>query len=62
MEIIMNHLTTTEEQTVLHPDLWALVGYIVTDGVMFKDWEYYEGAICLSWWILGRDNPYRTLN
>ncbi len=58
----MNYSTTTEEQTDLHPDLWALVGYTTTGGVMFKDWVYYEGLICLAWWILGTGNPYRMEN
>jgi len=58
----MNLSTTVEEQTVLHPDQHDLTGYIVTAGVMFKDWEYYAGYICLAWWILGKDNPYRMKN
>ena len=58
----MNHSTTTEEQSVLHPDCWHIVGYICTAGLMFRDWEYYEGHCCLAWWILGIGNPYRMKN
>jgi len=58
----MNLTTTTDEQTVLHPDQWDLTGFIVTVGLMFEDWEYYEGHCCLAWWILGKQNPYRMKN
>ncbi len=58
----MNHITTTEEQVILHPDQWDLTGVVVTVGLMYEDWEYYDGLCCLAWWILGVTNPYRYQN